>query len=304
MPLGLHSARYKQKCVSEVKRAWLLTPDRPSRVTENLFTEYLENDYVPYDMKLRFEKDLSNFMVEFLIERYNSWLEHKLITIRKLEVYIDNQFIDDVYHRMRSMIDIWNITYKGPVPKLKDIASDSQSVHTGVVVKGTNNGILLLSKVDVVCGQKTLLEINAAWGSKPALQRMTVYKDMRDWGSRPVVMSDKENLYRKVLRGLWAKIKAVQDVGARSELVERLWQECLESCGLCADGHVARLVNVMVGFDDAFTNNISPMEYFQHNISLIAASNVPLKQKIEQARHLMDDIKMEEKERGAWIEAL
>ena len=59
-----------------------------------------------------------------------------------------------------------------------------------------------------------------------------------------------------------------------------------------------------VGFDDAFTNNLSPMEYFQHNISLIAASSVPLKQKIEQARHLMDDIKMEEKDRAAWLDAL
>lgn len=304
MPLGLKSARYKQKCVSEVKRLWLKSPEQPVRACEAVFTEYLENINIPYEMKLRFEKDISNFMVDFLIERYNSWLEHKLITIRKLEVFIDNQFIDDVYHRMRSMIDIWNITYKGPVPKLRDISADSQSVHTGVVVKGTNSGILLLSKVDVQGGQKTLSEIMGAWALKPVLQKMTVYKDMKDWGSRANAMSNKENVYRTVLRGLWAKIKAVSDLDTRSELIERLWQECYESLGLCADGHVARLVNVMVGFDDAFTNNLSPMEYFQHNISLIAASSVPLKQKIEQARHLMDDIKMEEKDRGVWLDAL
>jgi hypothetical protein len=202
------------------------------------------------------------------------------------------------------MIDIWNITYKGPVPKLREISADSQSVHTGVVVKGTNNGILLLSKVDVQGGQKTLSEIMEAWALKPASLKLVVYKDMKDWGSRANVMSNKENVYRAVLRGLWAKIKTVSDHETRSELIERLWQECYESLQLYADGHVARLVNVMVGFDDAFTNNLSPMEYFQHNISLIAASSVPLKQKIEQARHLMDDIKMEERDRGAWIDAL
>ena len=303
MPLGLHSARYKQKCVSDVKRLWLKNPENPTRASEASFTEYLENDHIPYKMKLRFEKDLSNFMVDFLIERYNTWLEHKLITIRRLEVFIDNQFIDDVYHRMRSMIDIWNITYKGPVPKLREIALDSQSVHTSVIVRGTNNGILLLSKVDVVCGQKTLSEIMGAWALKPAFQKMTVYNDMKDWGSRATVMSDKENVYRSVLRGLWAKIKSISDNAIKLELIERLWQECYESVQLCADGHVARLVNVMVGFDDAFTNNLSPMEYFQHNISLIAASTVPLKQKIEQAHRLMDDIKMQEGERVAWIEA-
>lgn len=303
MPLGLHSARYKHKCVSEVKRLWLKSPENPVRACEALFLEYVENDNIPYQMKMRFEKDLSNFMVNFLIERYNTWLEYKLITIRKLEVYIDNQFIDDVYHRMRSMIDLWNITYKGPVPKLRDISADSQSVHTGVVVKGTNNGILLLSKVDVQGGQKTLSEIMASWALKPDIQKMNVYKDMKDWGSRATVMSNKENVYKVVLRGLWAKIKSIADVEVRSELIERLWQECYDSLQLCADGHVARLVNVMVGFDDAFTNNLSPMEYFQHNISLIAASSVPLKQKIEQARLLMDDINMREEERAAWLEA-
>jgi hypothetical protein len=304
MPLGLHSARYKHKCVNEIKHLWLKNPEKPVRACEPLFIEYLENIHIPYEMKLRFEKDLADFMVGFLIERYNTWLEHKLITIRKLEVFIDNQFIDDVYHRMRSMIDIWNITYKGPVPKLRDISADSQSVHTSVVVKGTNNGILLLSKVDVDKGQKTLAEIMGAWALKPVLQKMAVYKDMKDWGSRPAVMSNKENVYRMVLRGLWAKIKGISDLGTRSELIERLWQECNESLGLCADGHVARLVNVMVGFDEAFTNNLSPMEYFQHNISLIAASNVPLKQKIEQAHLLMDDINMEIGKRAVWIDAL
>ena len=73
---------------------------------------------------------------------------------------------------------------------------------------------------------------------------------------------------------------------------------------MCADGHVARLVNVMVGFDDKFGNILSPKEYFQNNIALISKSDAPQSFKVEHATRLMDEIKMPEDERLAWLEAL
>jgi hypothetical protein len=75
-----------------------------------------------------------------------------------------------------------------------------------------------------------------------------------------------------------------------------------EARGLCADGHVGRLVNVLVGFDDEFKSNINK-EYFQNNMSLIANSTAPLPLKIEQATKLMDEFGMPEAERGPWLEA-
>jgi hypothetical protein len=68
---------------------------------------------------------------------------------------------------------------------------------------------------------------------------------------------------------------------------------------------VGRLVNVLAGFDDDFQSKISPMEYFQNNIALIAASEgVAMEFKVIQAKKLMDEIKMPEGERAAWLEAL
>jgi hypothetical protein len=60
---------------------------------------------------------------------------------------------------------------------------------------------------------------------------------------------------------------------------------------------------VLVGFDEQFKSNISPMEYFQNNMSLIANSDVPIRFKIDHAKKLMDDIKLPEEEREAWLEA-
>jgi hypothetical protein len=47
------------------------------------------------------------------------------------------------------------------------------------------------------------------------------------------------------------------------------------------------------------------MEYFQNNIALIAENvHAPHASKILQAKALMDEIKMPEEERAAWLEAL
>ena len=129
-------------------------------------------------------------------------------------------------------------------------------------------------------------------------------EDMKEWGRRPSVMKKGENVYKATLRGLWAKIKTYEPE-LKVELVKRLFEEASEAVGLCADGHVGRLCNVMVGFDPEFTCSLSPMEYFQNTIALIAGNiHAPMSTKILQAKALMDEMKMPEEEREAWLEAL
>ena len=129
-------------------------------------------------------------------------------------------------------------------------------------------------------------------------------EDMKEWGKRPSVMKKGENVYKATLRGLWAKIKTYEPE-LKVELIKRLFEEAYEAVGLCADGHVGRLCNVLVGFDPEFSCSLSPMEYFQNNIALIAGNiHAPQSTKILQAKALMDDVKMPEEEREAWLEAL
>jgi hypothetical protein len=117
-------------------------------------------------------------------------------------------------------------------------------------------------------------------------------------------MKKDENLYKSTLRGLWAKIKGFEPE-IRDELIKRLFEEASEAVGLCADGHVGRLCNVLVGFDPEFTSSLSPMEYFQNNIALIAENiHAPHESKLIQAKSLMDEVGMPEKERAAWFDAL
>jgi hypothetical protein len=303
MTIRVYSERYKYQCANAVKNAWLVNTDKPLKSVSALYDKYMLNEFIPNEVKERFHKILVDFMSAYLINRYTTLIETSLITIKQVERIIVRQPLKDVYDILFTMIDIWNIRYNGPSFTLKEI-NTHQSVHATVVVKNTNNGVDLLLNMVVPEDQRTLLEIEKAWAMKNNLERANILRDMQEWGRRRLVMSKNDNIYRKVLRGLWAKIKLVNDIEIRNQLIQRLWEECKESYEMCADGHVARLINVLVGFDNDFGNNISQMEYFQNNISLIAASDAPINFKIEQAKRLMNDINMPDNERSVWIEAL
>jgi len=255
-----------------------------------------------------------------IINVFREWIEPQLvskkITLNEVDNYIHLQPYGEVRIRMWSLVDIWTLTYKGPVADLGDISKDGQSIHVREVEKTTHDGIHVLSNLEVPKGQQTLNEIYSAFRStvfgheyavNPQSVKMKlkhVINDMRDWASREKVMSTTDNVYKNVLRGLWVKIKTYEQE-IRDELVKRLWEESSDSVGMCADGHVGRLINVLIGFDDDFKSKISPMEYFQNNMSLIANNTLaPMAFKIEHARKLMDEIRMPEEERAAWIDAL
>jgi hypothetical protein len=306
MAPNVASSRYKRMTLEKLINAWKKNPDNPPSQVGKMYDAYMNNGKVPDDMANSFADEVVKTMVEFLSKRYENILEKKEKTLDDIEELIFNQPHIEVRESLWSMIDIWTITYKGVVPSLKEIASSDQSVHAKVVLKATNDGICILTN-EPVGKQKTLSEIQTAWLKKHSLSQIKpIIADMKTWGEKKTVMHKQENIYKNVLRGLWAKIKTFRSSNAEmyKDLLQRLWEECSEAKGLCADGHVGRLVNVLVGYDEEFKSNVSPMEYFQNNISLIAASPSPLKFKIEQANKLMDDINMPLEQRNDWISSL
>jgi hypothetical protein len=308
-----NSSRHRLKVLARMKRAFTKYPDGfvegkkdDSNDILQIWVEYEDNREISQDNKDILHDDIVDFIVKFCQSRYENMLAGGTKTIQEIDDSIFELPFEDARMRMWSMIDIWTITYKGPVPQLKDIASNQQSVHTTVVLKATNDGIGILSDISVPDGQKTLSEICQAWTKASCAHKIkieAVAKDMKSWGAKPNVMHKTKNVYKDVLRGLWAKVKTYK-AELYQELVKRLWEECWESIGLCADGHVGRLVNVLVGFDEEFKNDVSPMAYFQNNIVLIADASTPIEFKVQQAKKLMDEIGMPEEQRADWLEAL
>jgi hypothetical protein len=320
MPLSVSSSRYQRKIldqISNTQKFWFEKPvNRSQRPLHRIQEKYLRINPMSPEQTQKFFDKMDNMLVKNFTEWIVPLLNERFVLIEEVPVLIDNQ--EFIVERLHSLYeDVWIPTYKGPVVVLGDIAKDRQSVHTKEVESITGAGVKALKEMNIPKDQKTLREIEEAFTKyfdidldadfpkhTRALARnlKKILSDMKFWGAKKQVMGE-DNLYRTVLRGLWAKIKTFDD-DTQEELVYRLYQEADESLEMCADGHVGRLVNVLVGFDEAFVPQISQMEYFQNNIAKIAESKAPMSFRIEQAKKLMDDIKMPQEEREAWLSEL
>lgn len=314
MPLSVKSARYRRQLLERVealhkRRLGDLDVDSKynSVKLNDLLVDYFVDSNISHEDVVIIQDKLCQKLAKNFIEWALPLLNERILAIDDMEYYINAQELSPVRDILWPILDdVWTPAYRGPVINLGAMAEHGQSVHMKEIETTTKTGIALLQEMNIPQGQKTLREIEEAFrlsvDDKEAVSK--VIADMTTWGAKKTVMDTKKNIYRPTLRGLWAKIKTYDDY-TKAELIQRLYEEASESLEMCADGHVARLVNVLVGFDDNFKLQISPMEYFQENIAKISENTTaPLDFKIEQAKRLMDDIRMPEDQRGAWLDAL
>ena len=189
-----------------------------------------------------------------------------------------------------------------PANELGRMAQDAQNIHTLAVSRQTNTMLEQLAAITVPPGQKTMSEILGAWScslTNPSQVMATVERDMRMWAAKSYVVEEGDYLYRKTLRAVWAKIQ-LYPAAPKKELVRRLWEECSEAVGMCAQGHISRLLNVFMGFDEAFVAE----ESFQDRMASISKMDVGHEEKMQEATRIMDAMQMEDAARRPWLEAL
>ena len=221
-----------------------------------------------------------------------------------IAAHADGRLTDVRYEFYMGIFDdeiaIWR--EQGPLPvirpgnDLQALAFDSQNVHTKAVNTQTEANTKILLETQVSSDQVTMTEIKAAWKAKDTVD--IVIQDMAGWYWTKTCRHNGDRLYKRMLDGLWARIRD------NADLVQRLWEECFESVGMCCDGHLSRLCNVLVGFDEAFKPAVPIGEILQQRIAAIAAEDTDLLLKVEAAWKAMDELNVPHDERDAWIEAL
>jgi hypothetical protein len=189
-----------------------------------------------------------------------------------------------------------------PVARLQRIATDAQSVHTAAVTRQTNEGEkkLLAEKGD---GKQVGLRVARVFVYRHGQLHsfMRVMNDIDHWYGQQNCRQHGDRLYGRVLEGLYHTIMR-QPETTRKELFNRLWEEANESVGMCCEGHISRLVNVMVGFDDAFKPPVSLGEVLQNKMAALAASGLP--DAVNQAKAFMTELGMSAQDQAPWLEAL
>jgi hypothetical protein len=177
---------------------------------------------------------------------------------------------------------------------------DPQNVHRAVTSEQTNKGLAIYleehKKVHVHVAGNTLVELMTVWD----LHDSPLFKDMVHWFWMRTCRAEYDDLYHNALAGLWQMIKKHEH---KDELQKRLREEATESIGMCCEGHLSRLVNVMVGFDPRFDPPVSKKELLQQKMAEIAAREISTEDKQKEATQWMDEHGIVLEERAAWLEA-
>ncbi len=240
-----------------------------------------------------------------MTEIIQAWVATGRVALRRGELVVLNVERMIQAREWRAQIMQPRVDLRGREAQL---AADSQNVHTAEISKQMKDSIDLLLAVEVpVTQNNTVNEISEGWVKfepSPTI-RSVVYRDLVTWWNRPTIYQPNDKLYRKCLRGLWCTIKSYKGE-VRAELEKRLWDECKDGAipySVCTQGHMARLSNVMVGFDDAFAPPIPVGEILQQKMAAIAAMDIESEKQIELAKALLAELKVPEEKHSDWLAA-
>jgi len=188
------------------------------------------------------------------------------------------------------------------------LAHDSQNVHTSEITQQMNDSIAILLAVNVPDTQNSTIKyITASWREQghDVADINVVLGDVILWWNKKTIYNENDKLYKKMLRALWCIITGYKGE-LRAELEKRLWDECRDACvpySVCTQGHIARLSNVMVGFDDAFVPPVPVGEILQQKMAAISAMDVEYDKQIEMASAVLAELRIPAADHQNWLAA-
>ena len=188
------------------------------------------------------------------------------------------------------------------------LAADSQNVHTREITQQMRDSVNILLAVKVPQQQTgTLSQIRQHFIDKryPVHEVNPVLTDVVNWWNKDTIFATDDKLYRKMLRALWWTVNQYKDE-VREELQKRLWEELKDGAipySVCTQGHVARLSNVMIGFDEAFVPPVPVGEILQQKMAAIYAMDVDYEEQMRLAEAVLEELKVPREQYKDWLSA-
>jgi hypothetical protein len=209
----------------------------------------------------------------------------------------DFEEADGVRRRLMEM-RVGHVHHNNP---LAAFAHDRQNVHTTETNLMVRNINIRLQEVSPT--NDSLREIAWEWNAASlgtAQQRNSVRSDMEHWYNEANVSTLNDFAYKNMLDRVWALIDASQH---RKDMIVRLWEECVDSLGMCAAGHLTRLANAVQGFDEnAPILEESRSERLQNAMAQI--SQLDPGERESAARRIFAELGVEGDAQTPWLEAL
>jgi len=235
-----------------------------------------------------------------------AWVVDEIITLRMVPLLhglIQQELVFREWQQQRDRRQLF-----GANQREAQLAADPQNVHTREITQQMKDAVSMLTTVQVPSTQiNTLGEIKDTFVE----QKRSVYEinkvmtDVEVWWRRPTTYTRDDKLYKKCLRGLWWTIKQYKGE-VRTELEKRLWDELRDGAiphSVCTQGHMARLSNVMVGFDEAFVPPVPVGEILQQKMAAIYGMDVSYDEQIRLANEVFAELKIPEAQHAEWLAA-
>jgi len=172
--------------------------------------------------------------------------------------------------------------------------ADNQNIHRESTVKHVTNIFEKLMEIVVPPGQTTLGSIitKCALPPKAIIQLTQHYCE-------PVTIYEIPKAYPRALDAVWAYIEMHPE---KNELYARVRDEMTDNIGMCAQGNLSRICNIVSGYLDGIQPVVSQGELLQNKISAIASDGED--RKVERALAVLEELDIPEDQWAPWIEAL
>jgi hypothetical protein len=260
------------------------------------FSAHIKNlfDVLNLEDKLRKERELRiKILEEERIKKWKEKEEARLLKLRKEE-------------EARAMKEFKAAELQ---PALSSLASDKQNIHTGAVNIKANEAMDSILKTVVTEDIFEVIElIWHRWYNFRSTSPFfaPVGEDIKRYALDIFYIRDGENVqelrYQRLLSCVVTKIELSE---TKNELYIRLWEECLDSLGMCFQGHMSRLCNVFSGFDPDLPLVASRGEQIQAAFQDLSTKNLFFFQKKEEAFKIFERFSIEDEEtKEAWLEVL
>ena len=180
------------------------------------------------------------------------------------------------------------------VAELQAFRDDAQNVHRTATVSYVKQIFDTLMTIEVPAKQKTLgLVLTHCTLSDAAIMQTAKFY------TEGISIYEIDMAYTRALDSVVAYIEKQTE---KTELYNRVSQELTDNEGMCAQGNLSRICNILSGYIDGIEIPISKNEMMQNKISAIAMDSEA--NKIERAKAYMKEIEIPEAEWGPWIEAI
>jgi len=189
------------------------------------------------------------------------------------------EFYSPVIQDPTNGIDLWAFAF------------DTESVHRSSTQNMILTNLAILRTIPIPTDLNALEEFlaSATFNAIPL---------RRDYNSLVISLGIGEITYASAFDHLWSFIRKHEH---KNELVKRLEEEILDGANVCANGKLARLMNVVEGYLDGITTE-NRKELFQNRMAII--SKMGVKRRRREAKKAFKEYGIPEGEQGPWLEAL